>query len=114
MCKIGFCLLYKRALSLCVSWQVNAPFKIERVKEPFLSEQVFFCDVTQAVVPASGKSVIPLRFSPQTVGVECVDYFTIMPVGNVTHSVLKVTGTGKGKRQQKSFLHLPTAIKHAC
>ncbi|XP_066477298.1 cilia- and flagella-associated protein 65 [Tiliqua scincoides] len=82
---------------------VSVPFRIDRIKEPLLRDQVFFCDVTQGVVPARGKSVIPLRFSPQTVGVECVDYFTIVPAGNITHSVLKVTGSGKGP--EVSFEH---------
>ncbi|XP_053117944.1 cilia- and flagella-associated protein 65 isoform X2 [Hemicordylus capensis] len=82
---------------------VSAPFRIERTKEPVLRDLVFSCDVTQAVVPAGGKSIIPLQFSPRTVGAKSVDYFTIMPAGNITHSVLKVTGSCKGP--EVSFQH---------
>lgn len=61
-----------------------------------LRDRVFSCDVTQAIVKTGGTSVIPVRFSPHTVGVKSVDYFTIVPLGSSTHSVLKVTGSCKG------------------
>ncbi|XP_034289620.1 cilia- and flagella-associated protein 65 isoform X1 [Pantherophis guttatus] len=82
---------------------VDAPFRIERTKEPMLRDRVFSCDVTQAIVKAGGTSVIPVRFSPHTVGVKSVDYFTIVPSGSNTHSVLKVTGSCKGPAV--TFLH---------
>ncbi|XP_026521138.1 cilia- and flagella-associated protein 65 [Notechis scutatus] len=75
---------------------VDAPFRIDRTKEPMLRDRVFSCDITQAIVKAGGTSVIPVRFSPNTVGVKSVDYFTIVPFGSSTHSVLKVTGSCKG------------------
>ncbi|XP_053899197.1 cilia- and flagella-associated protein 65 isoform X2 [Malaclemys terrapin pileata] len=49
-----------------------------------------------AIVPANGKLLISVRFSPQTVGVQSVDYFTLEPVGNLTQTVLKVIGSCKG------------------
>uniref|UniRef100_A0A8C5SG10 Cilia and flagella associated protein 65 n=1 Tax=Laticauda laticaudata TaxID=8630 RepID=A0A8C5SG10_LATLA len=70
--------------------------EIDRTKEPMLRDRVFSCDITQAIVKAGGTSVIPVRFSPNTVGVKSVDYFTIVPFGSSTHSVLKVTGSCKG------------------
>ncbi|XP_063144976.1 cilia- and flagella-associated protein 65 [Candoia aspera] len=75
---------------------VSAPFRIDRTKEPMLRDRVFSCDVTQAIVKAGGISVIPVRFSPHTVGMKSVDYFTVVPLGNSAHSVLKVTGSCKG------------------
>ncbi|KAM6460479.1 cilia- and flagella-associated protein 65 isoform 1-T2 [Liasis olivaceus] len=75
---------------------VSAPFRIDRTKEPLLRDRVFSCDVTQAIVKAGGTSVIPVRFSPCTVGMKSVDYFTVVPLGGSTHSVLKVTGSCKG------------------
>uniref|UniRef100_A0A670JW57 Cilia and flagella associated protein 65 n=1 Tax=Podarcis muralis TaxID=64176 RepID=A0A670JW57_PODMU len=82
---------------------VSAPFRIERAKEVVLRDRVFSCDTTQNIAPARGKSVIPVRFSPHTVGVKSVDYFTVLPAGSVTHSVLKVTGSCKGP--EVSFQH---------
>uniref|UniRef100_A0A8C7E516 Cilia and flagella associated protein 65 n=1 Tax=Naja naja TaxID=35670 RepID=A0A8C7E516_NAJNA len=75
---------------------VDAPFRIDRTKESMLRDRVFSCDITQAIVKAGGTSVIPVKFSPHTVGVKSVDYFTIVPFGSSTHSVLKVTGSCKG------------------
>lgn len=80
--------------------QVSVPFRIERAKEPLLWDYVFSCDVTQAIVPANGKLLISVRFSPHTVGVQSVDYFTIKPVGNLTQTVLKVIGSCKGIKGQ--------------
>ncbi|XP_061465321.1 cilia- and flagella-associated protein 65 isoform X2 [Rhineura floridana] len=82
---------------------VSAPFRIERAKELVFRDRVFSCDATQAIAPARGKSVVPVQFSPHTVGVKSVDYFTVMPIGSSTHSVLKVTGSCKGP--EVSFQH---------
>ncbi|XP_044294405.1 cilia- and flagella-associated protein 65 [Varanus komodoensis] len=82
---------------------VSAPFRIERTKEPMLRDHAFSCDIAQATVSAHGASVIPLKFSPHTVGMNSMDYFTIVPFGNSTHSVLKVTGSCKGP--EVSFQH---------
>ncbi|XP_075789053.1 cilia- and flagella-associated protein 65 isoform X3 [Pelodiscus sinensis] len=75
---------------------VSVPFRIERAKEPLLRDWVFSCDVTQAVVPANEKLLVSVRFSPQTAGVQSVDYLTVVPVGHLTQTVLKVTGLCKG------------------
>ncbi|XP_062972842.1 cilia- and flagella-associated protein 65 [Elgaria multicarinata webbii] len=82
---------------------VSAPFRIERMKEPVLRDRVFTCDAAQATVSARGSLAIPLQFSPHTVGMKSVDYFTVVPFGNSTHSVLKVTGSCKGP--DVSFQH---------
>nr|XP_060629252.1 cilia- and flagella-associated protein 65 [Anolis sagrei ordinatus] len=82
---------------------VKAPFTINRPKEGAYRDHVFSCDIIQATAPARGASVIPFRFTPQTVGMKSVDYFTVMPSGNNTRSVLKVTGSCKGP--EVSFQH---------
>uniref|UniRef100_A0A8D0LCE8 Cilia and flagella associated protein 65 n=1 Tax=Sphenodon punctatus TaxID=8508 RepID=A0A8D0LCE8_SPHPU len=86
----------ERSIEICNLSVVNAPLRIERAKALPLRDCVFSCDVTRAMVPASGKLIIPMRFSPQTVGVQSVDYFTVVPAGNITQSVLKLTGSCKG------------------
>ncbi|XP_073160973.1 cilia- and flagella-associated protein 65 isoform X1 [Lepidochelys kempii] len=86
----------ERHVEICNPTMVSVPFRIERAKEPLLWDYVFSCDVTQAIVPANGKLLISVRFSPHTVGVQSVDYFTIKPVGNLTQTVLKVIGSCKG------------------
>lgn len=91
--------------------QVSVPFRIERAKEPLLRDYVFSCDVTEAIVPANGKLLLSVRFSPQTVGVQSMDYFTIVPVGNLTQTVLKVTGSCKGiKRQPPPCFQAPFSL----
>ncbi|XP_030045297.1 cilia- and flagella-associated protein 65 [Microcaecilia unicolor] len=76
---------------------VNARFCIERVKPPTaLEDYVFFCDIVQAVAPAYRKLHIPVKYTPRTVGVESIDYFTVIPLGGITKSVLKVTGLCQG------------------
>uniref|UniRef100_A0A8C3S3X0 Coiled-coil domain containing 108 n=1 Tax=Chelydra serpentina TaxID=8475 RepID=A0A8C3S3X0_CHESE len=96
----------ERHVEICNPSMVSVPFRIERAKEPLLRDYVFSCDVTPAIVPANGKLLISVRFSPQTVGVQSVDYFTIEPVGNLTQTVLKVIGSCKGPlvSLQHSFL----------
>ncbi|XP_067426153.1 cilia- and flagella-associated protein 65 [Emydura macquarii macquarii] len=86
----------ERQVEICNPSMVSVPFRIERAKEPLLRDYVFSCDITEAIVPANGKLLLSVRFSPQTVGVQSMDYFTIVPVGNLTQTVLKVTGSCKG------------------
>ncbi|XP_054827614.1 cilia- and flagella-associated protein 65 [Eublepharis macularius] len=86
----------ERYVEICNLSVVKAPFRIERSKESMLRDCDFSCGVTQATVSAGGKLIIPLHFRPHIVGMKNVDYFTVAPAGNVTHSVLKVTGSCKG------------------
>ncbi|XP_077176848.1 cilia- and flagella-associated protein 65 isoform X2 [Paroedura picta] len=86
----------EKYVEICNMSVVNAPFRIERSKELMLRDSDFSCDVTQATVSAGGKFLVPLCFSPRIVGMNSVDYFTVAPAGNVTRSVLKLTGSCKG------------------
>lgn len=82
--------------------QVSAPFRIERAREPLPQDNTFTCPISRAVVPARGKLLLPVRFSPQTVGVQSVDYFSVVPAGGLTRAVLKVMGSCKGIEPPKT------------
>ncbi|XP_075685231.1 cilia- and flagella-associated protein 65 isoform X2 [Rhinoderma darwinii] len=75
---------------------VDSPFRIEREKHSSQVDCNFSCDVAGGVVPAQGKIRVPLQFRPRLVGKESVDYFQVIPAGNLTRTVLKVFGTCKG------------------
>ncbi|NXJ73978.1 CFA65 protein, partial [Trogon melanurus] len=75
---------------------VDAPYRLERAKDPLLRDHVFSCDVSNGVVPAKGKLVLSIRFQPQTVGEHSTDYFTIVSAGYLLQTVLKVVGSCKG------------------
>ncbi|KAG9470536.1 hypothetical protein GDO78_017428 [Eleutherodactylus coqui] len=75
---------------------VDSPFSIAREKRASQVDCNFFCEVTHGVVPAQGKQRVPLQFRPRIVGMESVDYFRVIPAGNLISSVLKVSGTCKG------------------
>ncbi|XP_009909465.2 cilia- and flagella-associated protein 65 [Dryobates pubescens] len=75
---------------------VDAPCRIERVKDPLLQDHVFSCDMSHGVVPAKGKLVLCIRFQPQTVGEHSTDYFTISSAGCLLQTVLKVVGSCRG------------------
>ncbi|XP_069472961.1 cilia- and flagella-associated protein 65 [Ambystoma mexicanum] len=75
---------------------VNAPFHIEREKPTPSLRHVFSCNMMQAVIPPHASLKIPFSFRPQDVGVESVDYFSVIPIGNITKTVLKVTGWCQG------------------
>ncbi|XP_043931157.1 cilia- and flagella-associated protein 65 [Protopterus annectens] len=75
---------------------VTASFRIERKPSPSQLDSTFFCDVRQAVASANGMLQIPIQFRPRTVGAHSVDYFYLIPAGNITKTVLKVTGYCKG------------------
>ncbi|XP_063285360.1 cilia- and flagella-associated protein 65 [Pelobates fuscus] len=76
--------------------EVDSPFRIERDKKPSQVDCYFYCDIEHAVVPAQGTLRIPLQFRPRIVGMESVDYFHVIPVGNFTKSIIKVSGKCQG------------------
>ncbi|KAM8934038.1 LOW QUALITY PROTEIN: cilia- and flagella-associated protein 65 [Pelodytes ibericus] len=86
---------------------VDSPFRIERAKRPSQLDCHFYCDIEHGVVPAHGKLRIPIQFRPRIAGMENVDYFHVIPVGNLTKSVLKVSGSCQGPRVslRKSLLN---------
>uniref|UniRef100_A0A8C5PZC7 Coiled-coil domain containing 108 n=1 Tax=Leptobrachium leishanense TaxID=445787 RepID=A0A8C5PZC7_9ANUR len=75
---------------------VDSPFQIEHAKRPSQVDCNFDCEVTQALIPAQETLRIPLHFRPRIVGMESVDYFHVIPVGNFTKSTFKVSGTCQG------------------
>ncbi|KAG8550494.1 hypothetical protein GDO81_025000, partial [Engystomops pustulosus] len=75
---------------------VDSPFHIEREKHPSQVDCNFSCEVSRGVVPAQGKQTVHLQFRPRIVGLESVDYFRVIPAGNLTRTVIKVSGTCKG------------------
>ncbi|NWX98190.1 CFA65 protein, partial [Nothoprocta ornata] len=83
-------------VEICNMSVVDAPFRIERAKDPLLQDPAFSCDISQGVVPAKGKLVLYIRFHPQTVGKHSTDYFTVLSAGCHLQTVLKVTGSCKG------------------
>ncbi|XP_063789952.1 cilia- and flagella-associated protein 65 [Pseudophryne corroboree] len=75
---------------------VDSPFSLTQQKHSSQVDCNFFCDITHGVVPAQGKLRIPLQFRPRTVDMESVDYFHVFSAGNLTKTVLKVSGSCKG------------------
>ncbi|KAM9305712.1 cilia- and flagella-associated protein 65 [Gastrophryne carolinensis] len=97
----------EKSIEICNLSVVDAPFHMEREKRQGRMDCPFSCGVVDGVVPAQGKLRVPLRFQPHTVGMESVDYFHVIPAGNLTKTVLKVSGTCKGPHVslQTSVLH---------
>ncbi|XP_078535340.1 cilia- and flagella-associated protein 65 [Lissotriton helveticus] len=75
---------------------VNAPFHIERENVSSSHHRVFACNTPHSVVPANGTLKVAFSFRPQIVGVESVDYFFVIPIGDITKTVLKATGWSYG------------------
>nr|XP_009674405.1 PREDICTED: coiled-coil domain-containing protein 108 isoform X1 [Struthio camelus australis] len=86
----------EKRVEICNMSVVDAPFRIERAKDPLLQDHVFSCDISHGVVPAKGKLMLYIRFQPQTVGKHSTDYFTVVSAGCLLRTVLKVIGSCKG------------------
>ncbi|XP_072274117.1 cilia- and flagella-associated protein 65 [Pyxicephalus adspersus] len=95
---VGVGMVSEKSVEICNPSVVDAPFRIEREKRPAQVDYNFSCGISSGVVPAQGKLRVPLQFSPRIVGMESVDYFHVVPAGNLTKSVLKVSGTCKGPK----------------
>ncbi|CAG5126792.1 unnamed protein product, partial [Candidula unifasciata] len=75
---------------------VQTPFHVTKVPGMNHLNTVFRCLQTRGVVPPMSQMQIPIVYSPQTVGVTSINYFTITSVGNFSHSRIKCVGTAKG------------------
>uniref|UniRef100_UPI00398E9F00 cilia- and flagella-associated protein 65 isoform X2 n=1 Tax=Pristiophorus japonicus TaxID=55135 RepID=UPI00398E9F00 len=75
---------------------VNSSFRIEHYHHPAPLQSEFACGVREGTALASSRFQIPIRFTPQTVGAQSVDYFHVTRPGNSSKSVLKVIGSCKG------------------
>ncbi|BFZ22011.1 hypothetical protein BsWGS_25049 [Bradybaena similaris] len=76
--------------------QVQTPFRVERVPGMNHLNTVFRCLQTRGVVPAMSLVKIPIVYSPHTVGVTSIDYFTVCSVGHFSRSSIKCVGTAVG------------------
>ncbi|XP_018410429.1 PREDICTED: coiled-coil domain-containing protein 108 [Nanorana parkeri] len=93
---VGVDMVSEKNIEICNPSVVDAAFHIEQEKRPGQVDCHFSCGVSGGIVPAQGKLRVPLKFSPRTVGIESVDYFQVIPAGNITKSVVKVSGICKG------------------
>ncbi|KAM4025635.1 LOW QUALITY PROTEIN: cilia- and flagella-associated protein 65 [Anomaloglossus baeobatrachus] len=93
---VGVSTVTEKVIEIYNLSMVDSPFLIEQEKRPSQVDCNFSCEVVRGVVPAQGKLRVPLQFRPRIVGLDSVDYFHVIPAGNLTRTVLKVSGTCKG------------------
>lgn len=84
---------------------VNAPFKIEMAEDMLAKDQSFSCPTSQGIVPPGEKKCVSLFFHPKTLDSKAIDYFSIVPSGCATQTVLQVVGFCKGP---------DIALQHCC
>lgn len=84
---------------------VNAPFKIEMAEDMPAKDQSFSCPTSQGIVPPGEKKCVSLFFHPKTVDSRAIDYFSIVPSGCATQTLLQVVGFCRGP---------DIALQHCC
>ncbi|XP_073401523.1 cilia- and flagella-associated protein 65 isoform X2 [Dendrobates tinctorius] len=102
---VGVSTVVEKVIEIHNLSMVDSPFRIEQEKRSSQVDRNFSCEVVCGVVPAQGKQRVPLQYRPRIVGLESVDYFHVIPAGNLTRTVLKVSGTCKGP-----FVSLQTSL----
>ncbi|XP_021054197.1 cilia- and flagella-associated protein 65 [Mus pahari] len=75
---------------------VNAPFKIEMTEHMLTKDQSFSCSMNQGIVPPGEKKCLSLYFHPKTLDSRAIDYFSIIPSGCATKTLLQVVGLSRG------------------
>ncbi|GAB1285104.1 Cilia- and flagella-associated protein 65 [Apodemus speciosus] len=84
---------------------VNAPFKIEMAEDMLTKDQSFSCPTNQGIVPPGEKKCLSVFFHPKTLDSRAIDYFSIVPSGCATQTVLQVVGFCRGP---------DVALQHYC
>ncbi|KAM4626898.1 cilia- and flagella-associated protein 65 [Discoglossus pictus] len=93
---VGVGMVVEKHIELLNLSVVDCPFLFKHNKQAAQIDCDFHCSVVRGVVPAQGKLRIPLQFRPKIAGMESVDYFHAIPAGNLTKTVLKVSGRCQG------------------
>ncbi|XP_052605856.1 cilia- and flagella-associated protein 65 isoform X1 [Peromyscus californicus insignis] len=75
---------------------VNAPFKIEMSEDMLTKDHTFSCSISQGIVPAGEKKCLSVFFHPKTLDSRAIDYFSIVPSGCASQTLLQVVGFCKG------------------
>ncbi|XP_076787763.1 cilia- and flagella-associated protein 65 isoform X1 [Arvicanthis niloticus] len=91
---VGF--VAERQITLYNPSAVNAPFKIEMAEDMHIKDQSFSCPTNQGIVPPGEKKSLSLFFHPKTLDSRATDYFSIVPSGCATQTLLQVVGFSRG------------------
>ncbi|KAL1770997.1 coiled-coil domain-containing protein 108 isoform X1 [Sigmodon hispidus] len=75
---------------------VNAPFKIEMSEDMLAKDHAFSCSTSQGIVPAGEKKCLSVFFHPKSLDSRAIDYFSIVPSGCASQTLLQVVGFCKG------------------
>ncbi|XP_037379967.1 cilia- and flagella-associated protein 65 [Talpa occidentalis] len=75
---------------------VSAPFRIEVAQDMLVKDSAFSCPKVQGVVPPGGKKCVSVFFHPRTLDIRTMGYFSIIPSGCATQTLLKVVGFCRG------------------
>ncbi|XP_035161653.2 cilia- and flagella-associated protein 65 isoform X5 [Callithrix jacchus] len=71
---------------------VNAPFRIEISPDEMARDQAFSCPTAHGVVLPGEKKCVSVYFHPKTLDTRTMDYFSIVPSGCASKTLLKVVG----------------------
>ncbi|XP_008823962.1 cilia- and flagella-associated protein 65 isoform X2 [Nannospalax galili] len=75
---------------------VNAPFKIEMAPDRLTKDQAFSCSTSHGIIPPGGKKCVSVFFHPKTLDSRTMDYFSIVPSGCASQTLLQVVGFCRG------------------
>ncbi|XP_043852035.1 cilia- and flagella-associated protein 65 [Dromiciops gliroides] len=95
----------KKCIQLFNPSVVNASFRVEANRDLYEDDRVFTCPIIRGVVSPGEQMWLPLLFRPQTVGLQSIDYLTILPPGSTSEVSLKITGLCAGPA---------VSLKHYC
>ncbi|XP_013375236.1 PREDICTED: coiled-coil domain-containing protein 108 isoform X3 [Chinchilla lanigera] len=76
--------------------QVNAPFKIEMTPDMLARDQAFSCSTGHGIVPPGEKKYVSMFFHPNALDGRAMGYFSIIPSGSGSQTLLQVVGFSTG------------------
>lgn len=68
-----------------------------------IKDQSFSCSMSQGIVPPGEKKCLSLFFHPKTLDSRAIDYFSIIPSGCATQTLLQVVGFCTGNGHPRMF-----------
>lgn len=70
-----------------------------------VKDQAFSCSMAQGIIPPGQKKYVSVFFHPKTLDNRAVDYFSIIPSGGASQTLLQAVGfsTGTGSLRAPCF-----------
>ena len=93
---VDFGSIATKSLEILNTTNINASFTVSQLNSGREIDRFFFCPSASGQIAAQGKTAIKFTYQPIISGHQHIEYFAITPFGQLSRTIVKCIGRGKG------------------